>query len=630
VLPGVEAEGLHLLPPGGKCSAKVVAVPTAGEYPDEIAGTGGSDDFALRLAMNGCEVLVPITISRSSTYSGNPDIGRATNIPHREFVHRMAYEMGRTLVGYEVQKVLAAADWYCRHGKPDVPVGVVGKGDGGRVALYAAALDERFDVCAVSGAYRWQASAWERPLDYNLFGLLNGYGDAEIGSLIAPRKLIVDPRFGPQWAGPDPAAPGRSGAAPGVLIPSPFNEDIPYEVARLRSMIGDKLSVTSEKQLDATDAFLNSVGVTRPVRRPVPAFRVFTSAPGEPFRTVHRRQFDQLLNHVQALYRDSDRVRKAYWSKTDASSPEAWEKSCEPYRTDFHERIIGQMPPPTLPPNPRTCQVYDEPTWAGYEVKLDIHPEVFASGIVLIPKDLKPAQKRPAVVCQHGLEGNPRSCIDPEARPTYNQFARKLVEKGYIVYCPQNPYIGGNAFRQVQRKANLVGRSLFSVIIQQHAVTLDWLQKLPGVDPDRIGFYGLSYGGKTAMRVPAVEKRYKVSICSGDFIEWIGKVVRTDLPMSYMFTGEYEMYEFDLGNTFNYAEMAHLIAPRPFMVERGHDDGVGTDEMVSSEFAKVRYLYANRLKLPDRAAIEYNVGGHEIFARGTFEFLERHLGPPNP
>ena len=64
-----------------------------------------------------------------------------------------------------------------------------------------------------------------------------------------------------------------------------------------------------------------------------------------------------------------------------------------------------------------------------------------------------------------------------------------------------------------------------------------------------------------------------------------------------MFTGEYEMYEFDLGNTFNYAEMAALIAPRPFMVERGHDDGVGIDEMVAYEYAKVRRLYAE-LKIP--------------------------------
>ena len=48
------------------------------------------------------------------------------------------------------------------------------------------------------------------------------------------------------------------------------------------------------------------------------------------------------------------------------------------------------------------------------------------------------------------------------------------------------------------------------------------------------------------------------------------------------------MPEFDLGHTFNYAEMAALIAPRPFMVERGHDDGVGIDEMVAYEYAKVR------------------------------------------
>src|SRR5262249_31729731 len=114
-------------------------------------------------------------------------------------------------------------------------------------------------------------------------------------------------------------------------------------------------------------------------------------------------------------------------------------------------------------------------------------------------------------------------------------------------------------------------------------------------------------------------------ICSGDFNEWVGKNVSVDLRMSYMFSPEYEMYEFDLGQTFNYAEMAYLIAPRPFMVERGHDDGVGIDEMVAYEYAKVRYLYANRLKIPDRTAIEFFAGGHEINGKGTFDFLKRHL-----
>jgi hypothetical protein len=58
-----------------------------------------------------------------------------------------------------------------------------------------------------------------------------------------------------------------------------------------------------------------------------------------------------------------------------------------------------------------------------------------------------------------------------------------------------------------------------------------------------------------------------------------------------MLTGEYEMPEFDLGNTFNYAELTRLMVPSPFMVERGHRDGVAPDEWVAYEYAKVRRLY---------------------------------------
>jgi hypothetical protein len=144
------------------------------------------------------------------------------------------------------------------------------------------------------------------------------------------------------------------------------------------------------------------------------------------------------------------------------------------------------------------------------------------------------------------------------------------------------------------------------------------------VDPERIAFYGLSYGGKTAMRVPALLPRYCLSICSGDFNEWVWKNASVDFRGSYLFTGEYEMFEFNLGHTFNYAEMAALIAPRPFMVERGHDDPVGIDEWVAYEYAKVRRLYS-RLRLPGRTEIEFFAGGHEVHGRGTFRFLDRHL-----
>ena len=88
---------------------------------------------------------------------------------------------------------------------------------------------------------------------------------------------------------------------------------------------------------------------------------------------------------------------------------------------------------------------------------------------------------------------------------------------------------------------------------------------------------------------------------------------------------EYEIFEFDLGSRFNYAEMATLIAPRPFMVERGHFDGVAPDDRVAAEFAKVRNLYSAKLGLTGDARLEWFVGPHTINGKGTFEFLKEKL-----
>jgi len=220
--------------------------------------------------------------------------------------------------------------------------------------------------------------------------------------------------------------------------------------------------------------------------------------------------------------------------------------------------------------------------------------------------------------------------IGEKGHGAYKAFATELAKRGFITFAPQNLYIFRDRFRTLQRKANPLKKSLFSVIVPQHQQIVDWLQTLPNVDPDRIAFYGLSYGGKTAMRVPPLVTDYCLSICSADFNEWVDKNASTRNPRSYMRTGEYEIFEFDLGGTFNYAEMAALIAPRPFMVERGHFDGVADDWTVGWEYARVRFLYAARLKIPDRTEIEWFDGPHAINGKGTFDFLHRHLDWPRP
>jgi dienelactone hydrolase len=638
VLEGVEGEGL-LLEPKGKAVANVVALPDADWTPEMLVGLAPGvrkeAQFARLLVENGCRVLVPTLINRKDDYSGNPKLGRMTNQPHREFIYRMAYQMGRHVIGYEVQKVLAAVDWFTRD-KEHPPVGVYGYGEGGLLALYSAAVDPRIQAAVVSGYFGPREGVWEEPIYRNVWGLLREFGDAGMAKLIAPRLLEVEVSKGPEVLGPVRPSSDRGGAAPGRLTPADTidannaaGRELELAVVTLQGQ-----RVKSGLNLSGVDypgfvlrSFLKEWASVTQLREddkpPTDARKNFDPAARQ------KRQFGQLVDFTQKLMRDSESNRAAsFWAKLDTSSLEKYEKSAEPFRKQLWEEVIGKLPDPTEPMNPRTRQILDEPKWKGYEVVLDLYPDVYAYGILCVPKDLKPGEKRPVVVCQHGLEGRPTDVVNPKERTKYyNSFGSALADRGYVVFAPQNPYIGQDKFRVLQRKANPLGLSLFSFIIRQHERILDWLATQPFVDADRMAFYGLSYGGKTAMRVPAVLPKYCLSICAGDFNEWTWKNVSVDFRASYMFSGEYEMPEFNLGQTMVYAEMAALVAPRPFMVERGHDDGVGIDEWVAYEYAKVRRHYS-RLKIPERTEIEFFAGGHEIHGEGTFAFLQKHLQFP--
>ncbi len=126
---------------------------------------------------------------------------------------------------------------------------------------------------------------------------------------------------------------------------------------------------------------------------------------------------------------------------------------------------------------------------------------------------------------------------------------------------------------------------------------------------------------------PNNEPGYCLSICSADFNEWVSKNASVDAAHSYLWTGEYEIFEWNMAHVANYAELAMLISPRPFMVERGHDDGVGIDEWVAWEYAKVRRHYT-KLGIGDRTEIEFFDGPHTINGQGTYRFLHKHLAWP--
>ncbi len=651
VLDGMTAAGL-LLQPTGVIKARVVALPDADWTPEMFIGlkpgVPQSAQIPLMLAASGIQVVIPTLINREPDLSGHPNV-YYSNQPHREFIYRMSFEMGRHVIGYEVQKVMAAVDQFERLDQENrriLPIGVVGVGEGALLALFSGAADYRIKSTWVAGYFQQRENVWQEPIYRNVWSQLTEFGDAEIASMIAPRSCLIEACSVPVVDGPPKPKKGiRKSAAPGVIrvaapesVRAEFERAVPvFEKLGLKDNLslifsGDGTEPAGSNK--ARQRFLFDLRIKQNRKRPLP-IELKSVAGGVVIDPVARQeqQFNEMNEFTQEVLDRSAYYRDQEWQPKKYKSVELWEQDSDRLRAKVYDELIGRIPKSAtpVPLNVKTRKVIQHADYQGYEVMLDVMPEVVAGGILLVPNDLKPGEQRPVIVCQHGLEGTPMDTIVSEGTSYryYKAFSEALVKKGLIAYAPQNPYRGTDRFRTLQRKSNPLQRSLYSYIIPQHERTLAWLSTLPFVDDKRIGFYGLSYGGKTAVRVPPFVKQYVFSICSADFNEWVRKNADSSSRYSYVFGGEYEIFEWNMGHVANYAELSYLMAPRPFMVERGHDDGVAPDEWVASEYAKVRRFYV-QMGIGDRTEIEFFNGPHTINGKATFDFILRNLNWSQP
>ncbi len=365
VLEGVWGEGL-LLEPAGQPAGQVVAIPDADETPEQLAGLAPgippASQFARRLAENDFRVVVPVLVSRGCDFSGNPLVA-VTNQPHREWVYRQAFEVGRHVIGYEVQKVLALVDWFRQSGV-EAKVGVAGYGEGGLLVLYSAAADPRIDACLVSGYFGPRQQLWEEPIYRNVWNLLREFGDAEIASLVAPRGLAIEFSLVPEVEGPpEPAQGRRGGAAPGKLT-TPSFESVEQEARRAAVLVnlpgwqpavigGPSPSAPGSRA--AVEAFTAKMGVKRPMD-------VSPQTPGDGRRAFdplarQKRQVEQLTNHVQAVERGCERLRDQWFLGTiNPKSADERRPRAKKYREVFRSEVIWFPGRSALRPVPRLAR----------------------------------------------------------------------------------------------------------------------------------------------------------------------------------------------------------------------------------------------------------------------------------
>ena len=105
------------------------------------------------------------------------------------------------------------------------------------------------------------------------------------------------------------------------------------------------------------------------------------------------------------------------------------------------------------------------------------------------PFDFNPDKKYPVIVYGYGGPGSQR-VINKwyETRQIWHQM---MTEKGYIVFCVDNRGTGG----QGKSLKNLMYRDLSKWSVNDHIEAAKFLDSLPYVDSERIGFWGWSGGG---------------------------------------------------------------------------------------------------------------------------------------
>ena len=123
---------LVFLPEGSNRKAAVIAIPDADQSAEEFAGVAEGmvpAGWLRELLGRGIAVAIPEMVERRSDH---PFSEKAGGHDRRLMLWRLGFVVGRTLVGMEVQQVMALADYLAAQAEIDNnKIGVWGEGQGG-------------------------------------------------------------------------------------------------------------------------------------------------------------------------------------------------------------------------------------------------------------------------------------------------------------------------------------------------------------------------------------------------------------------------------------------------------------------------------------------------------------------
>jgi dienelactone hydrolase len=280
-----------------------------------------------------------------------------------------------------------------------------------------------------------------------------------------------------------------------------------------------------------------------------------------------------------------------------------------------------------------------------HRVELEVAPGVRQHGYLLVPPGTQP---KPAVlvvfyapevsVAYDGprpLTGQAKKMLTTGERGQGRDFALQLARRGFVTLAVGTP--GDDAYKPLQSGARCQPLSYLAYIAANcHTV----LAQRPEVDPARIGVMGHSYGGKWAMFASCLYDKFACAVWSDGGVAfdetrnavnyWEPWYLGLDPQQSRRpglvtaangRTGSYRAI-FESGHDLH--ELHALMAPRPFLVSGGSEDGAVRWTALNHAVAVNRFLgYEHRVAMTYRPAHSPTTESNEQ----AFRFLAHFLRP---
>ena len=322
-----------------------------------------------------------------------------------------------------------------------------------------------------------------------------------------------------------------------------------------------------------------------------------------------------------------------------------WTERRDEIRRYWHDRM-GPWPALLKRPRIELSETRDRGGVTQHRAEIEVAPGVMQSGFLLLP----PAGfrgPRPAVLVPFyapevsvGYDG-PRP-LDGQAKrffkdgpPKNRDFALQLARRGFVTLAIGTP--GDDAYKPDLRGAACQPLSYHAYLAANCHTALS---QRPEVDSARIGIMGHSYGGKWAMFASCLDDRFACAVWSDGgvvFDESRGAVnywepwylgrdpVEARKPglvtAANGRTGAYRRIR-DEGHDLH--ELHALMAPRPFLVSGGSEDGPARWGALLHAVAVNRLLgRGNRVAMTNRPDHAPSAESNEQ----AFRFLEHFLRP---